>query len=111
VLLAPSHRDKGSRRRLRKAATSFAFGRVAATGEHKVLWIFHRLKDDDRPHLFEVLTLGLGGRCHGRARPSNNQGFKSPAIATVIARYSCLRKIKLFVSMYNLAAIARYILI
>jgi hypothetical protein len=38
------------------------------------------------------------------------QGFKSPAIATAIARYSCLRKIKLFVSMYNLAAIARYIL-
>jgi hypothetical protein len=37
------------------------------------------------------------------------QGFKSPAIATAIARYSCLRKIKLFVSMYNLAAIARYI--
>ena len=37
------------------------------------------------------------------------QGFKSPAIAAAIARYSCLRKIKLFVSMYNLAAIARYI--
>jgi hypothetical protein len=40
---------------------------------------------------------------------SVNQGFKSPAIATAIARYNCLRKIKLFVSMYNLAAIARYI--
>jgi hypothetical protein len=40
---------------------------------------------------------------------SKDQGFKSPAIATAIARYSCLRKIKLFVSMYNLAAIARYI--
>jgi hypothetical protein len=40
---------------------------------------------------------------------ASNQGFKSSAIATAIARYSCLRKIKLFVSMYNLAAIARYI--
>jgi hypothetical protein len=67
VLPSPSHRGKGSRRRLRKAATSFAFGRVATTGEHKVLRIFHRLKDDDRPHLFEVLTLGSGRR-RGRAR-------------------------------------------
>jgi hypothetical protein len=41
--------------------------------------------------------------------PWQNQDFKSPAIATAIARYSCLRKIKLFVSMYNLAVIARYI--
>jgi len=47
--------------------------------------------------LASVVVLGL------------EQGFKSPAIATAIARYSCLRKIKLFVSMYNLAAIARYI--
>jgi hypothetical protein len=38
-----------------------------------------------------------------------HQGFKSSAIATAIALYSCLRKIKLSVSMYNLAAIARYI--
>jgi hypothetical protein len=37
------------------------------------------------------------------------QGFKSPVIAIAIARYSCLRKIKLFVFMYNLAVIARYI--
>jgi hypothetical protein len=39
------------------------------------------------------------------------QGFKSLAIAIAIARYSCLRKIKLFVSLYNLAAIVRYSLI
>jgi hypothetical protein len=40
---------------------------------------------------------------------AQEQGFKSPAIATAIAHYSCLRKIKLFVSMYNLAVIIRYI--
>ncbi|CAD6256858.1 unnamed protein product [Miscanthus lutarioriparius] len=68
VLPAPSHR--GSPR----------------TGEHKVLRIFHRLKDDDRPHLFEVLTLG-GGRRRGRARwrdmPSPDM-FVCPDSSTVV---------------------------
>jgi hypothetical protein len=48
------------------------------------------------------------GRCRW-IYTTTDQGFKSPAIATAIARNSCWRKIKLFMSMYNLAAIARYI--
>jgi len=85
LLPAPSHRGRGSRRRLGKAATSFAFGKVAATGEHKVLRIFHRLKNDDdhhhRRHLFEVLT--LGGRARWRDMP-NPDMFVCPNSSAVV---------------------------
>ncbi|TKW31419.1 hypothetical protein SEVIR_2G105000v4 [Setaria viridis] len=78
------------RENVRMPYTSFAFGRIATTGEYKVIRIFNRptLAGFHQPHLFEVFTINISGSSSGsshtqwRARQPDH--FFDPSSAIVV---------------------------
>ncbi|CAN6209826.1 unnamed protein product [Urochloa humidicola] len=80
---APEHAD---RENLRDPYTFFASGRVAATGECKVLRVFNRTEFEafDQQQLFEVFTInGGGGDARWRARESHYPFLEASNTAVV----------------------------
>ncbi|CAL5076127.1 unnamed protein product [Urochloa decumbens] len=83
--------DHLNRENFRKLNTSFAFGRIATTGEYKVLRIFDRLSlhGFNEQQLFEVLTIqgasssSSSGRAQWRARQSHDR-FVEASSAIVV---------------------------
>ncbi|CAN6197447.1 unnamed protein product [Urochloa humidicola] len=77
-----------NRENLLKPYTSFAFGRIATTGEYKVIRIFSRpnLTGFHQPHLFEVFTIISGSSsAQWRARWSHDDPYE-PGSAIVVGQ-------------------------
>ncbi|CAL5079575.1 unnamed protein product [Urochloa decumbens] len=82
-----------NRENLHEPFTSFAFGRIASTGEYKVIRIFSRptLTGFHQPHLFEVFTINSGpssGSSQAHVFASNGGSSSSPSQAQWRARWS-----------------------
>ncbi|CAN6371911.1 unnamed protein product [Urochloa humidicola] len=78
---------------LRRPLTSFAFGRIATTGEYKVIRIFNRptLTGFHQPHLFEVFTINSGsssGSSRAHVFAINSGSSSSPSQPQWRARWS-----------------------
>ncbi|CAN6203562.1 unnamed protein product [Urochloa humidicola] len=70
-----------NRENLHKPFTSFAFGRIATTGEYKVIRIFSRptLTGFHQPHLFEVFTINSSGSSQAHVFAINSGSSPSQA--------------------------------